>query len=292
MGIEVLRCAHTTDLSRLTKNLWQSGIQHRVDTLGSLQILSVPEGSPLAEIEAIVQAWMRGEDLAVQVVRVNEANTLTPWVAAARKIPLTSMLLLLSAVGFYIGTLSGRVDWLALLSFEKFAVYQSQLAMNPAFTALQQGEIWRLLTPIFIHFGWLHIVFNGMWLFEFGRLIERRQGSLRLASIVVVAGVVSNASQAYWDGGLFGGMSGVIYALLGYCWLFNKLRPGTLPGVSPAIFALMVGWLLLCLSGIITAAGFGNIANTAHVSGLLIGFLLAVLLALVSRQEITDKGEK
>jgi GlpG protein len=72
-------------------------------------------------------------------------------------------------------------------------------------------------------------------------------------------------------------MSGVIYGLLGYCWLSNRRRPGSLPCVSPALFAFMIGWLILCMSGIVTMLGFGQIANTAHVAGLVAGLLAALM---------------
>jgi GlpG protein len=143
--------------------------------------------------------------------------------------------------------------------------------MDGPFDALLQAQVWRLITPAFIHFGWLHIAFNTLWVLEFGRCIERRQGSLRLIVLFVVFALASNLAQAFFAEQLFGGMSGVIYGLLGYCFAYNKRQVAVLPCVNNGLFGFMVVWLLLCMSGIITILGFGSIANAAHVAGLLCG---------------------
>ena len=60
---------------------------------------------------------------------------------------------------------------------------------------LSLGEYWRLITPIFLHFGLMHIVFNSLILWEFGRRIEHSKGALHLLLILFIAAVVSNTAQ-------------------------------------------------------------------------------------------------
>lgn len=78
------------------------------------------------------------------------------------------------------------------------------------------GEWWRLLTPMFIHFGIGHIVFNMMWLFQLGSMIESAQGSGRFLLLIVAFAIASNLAQYAMKGPFFGGMSGVNYGLIGY----------------------------------------------------------------------------
>jgi GlpG protein len=104
----------------------------------------------------------------------------------------------------------------------------------------------------------IHLVFNMFWLFDLGRSIENRMGTATLLGIVVTSAGISNLAQYLWSGFDFGGMSGVVYALFGYCWLRGWIREST-------VFILL-GWLLFCMTGLI-----GNIANAAHVMGLVVG---------------------
>ena len=77
------------------------------------------------------------------------------------------------------------------------------------------GQYWRLVTPVFLHFGWLHIAFNCLWLWELGGRVERVMGHVNMLLLFLAIAVVSNVCQFVFGGaGLFGGMSGVVYGLM------------------------------------------------------------------------------
>ena len=138
-----------------------------------------------------------------------------------RFVPVTTALIAASFAGFalvyYLGS-PGLVSWFTFLPFS--------LGAND----LQFGDMglqyWRLVTPAFLHFGWLHIVFNSLWLWDLGSRLELLLGRVNLLLLVLVIAMVSNISQYYATGpSLFGGMSGVVFGLLGFSWVAPLVQP-------------------------------------------------------------------
>ena len=147
------------------------------------------------------------------------------------------------------------------------------------FPEIKHGEIWRLLTPIFIHFSALHIIFNLLWLRDLGSMVEGRQSTLHLLALVVVIGVGSNVTEMlYSHNPIFGGMSGVVYGLLGYIWVRGKMDPASGLMLHPSTVTMMLIWFFICLTGKV-----GNIANGAHAGGLLMGMAWGYLSSLKYR---------
>jgi GlpG protein len=140
---------------------------------------------------------------------------------------------------------------------------------------IRRGEIWRVFTPMFIHFGPLHIIFNLLWLRDLGSMIEGRQTSWHLAIIVLVIAAASNLLQFYFGGPVFGGMSGVVYGLLGYIWLRGKFDPGSGLYLHSSTVTMMLVWFFICLLGLIP-----RIANTAHAVGLILGMAWGYISSL------------
>jgi GlpG protein len=151
-------------------------------------------------------------------------------------------------------------------------------------TALQ-GQWWRLITPAFLHFGVLHITFNLLWWWELGSLVEKAQSSWRLLALTGVIILVSNAAQFLSYGSGFGGLSAVVYGLVGYLWLYPLADPGATFRLRGSIVAFMLGWLALGYTGIFDAI-FGKISNNGHLAGVLAGAALGLLLGLVNRKPI------
>ena len=139
---------------------------------------------------------------------------------------------------------------------------------------VREGEVWRLITPIFLHGDWMHIIFNMMMLVQLGRFIEARFGSAKLLALVMVIGVGSNLAEYLWSSPHFGGMSGVDYGLFGFLWMKGKFGRDQGWQLNPQTVQLMLMWMVLCFTGIL-----GQIANGAHLGGLLIGALLGITSA-------------
>ena len=144
---------------------------------------------------------------------------------------------------------------------------------------VRHGEVWRLLTPIFIHYGILHLVFNMLWLRDLGSMIEGRQSSIHLLLLVLCIGVGSNLGENFLGRSpAFGGMSGVVYGLLGYIWVRGKCDPASGLYLHPTTVLMMIVWFFACLLGLV-----GNIANAAHGVGLVMGMAWGYLSSLRHR---------
>jgi GlpG protein len=147
-----------------------------------------------------------------------------------------------------------------------------------------RGQVWRLVTPMFLHFGVLHLLFNVVMFYRLGMFIEWRRGSWRILGLVLLSAVLSNLAEYYLDWGLpraplpvydpsplFGGLSGVLYGLFGYLWMRSKYNPEQGMHIDSTSVLILLGWLLLCLTGLI-----GGIANVAHAVGLIVGVAVGI----------------
>lgn len=137
---------------------------------------------------------------------------------------------------------------------------------SPSLPEVAHGEIWRLFTPILIHFGFIHLFFNMLWLLDLGSMVEGRQGRWHFALLLLVISGVSNLAQYLVSGPSFGGMSGVVYGLLGFIWVKGKFDPVSGLFLHSQTALMMLVWFFLCLFKIIP-----NVANTVHAAGLAVG---------------------
>jgi GlpG protein len=186
--------------------------------------------------------------------------------------PLTFALIVISVVVCLISRLGNDprpILGLFMTDFTRFDPF------GPRLPEILHGQVWRLITPIFIHFGPLHILFNMLWLRDLGSMIEGRQSWRVLAVLVLVIAVGSNLAQFLYGGPVFGGMSGVVYGLLGYVWLRGKFDPGSGLYLHPSTVMMMIIWFFACFTPIIP-----NVANAAHAAGLVIGLAWGYLSSL------------
>lgn len=137
--------------------------------------------------------------------------------------------------------------------------------------AVRQGQVWRIVTPIFLHFGPLHILFNMMWLRQLGVVIELRRGSRRFLCSVLSIAILSNLAQYLHDGPVFGGMSGVVFGLFGYIWIKSRYQPESGFYMPPRLVFWIIAFFIIC----ITTNTFGHVANTAHGVGMMVGMVIA-----------------
>ncbi len=146
------------------------------------------------------------------------------------------------------------------------------------FSDIKSGEVWRLITPMFIHFGPMHLVFNMCALYFLGNMIEARRGPLILGVMVVLIAIFSNAVQYQFSAAqspMFGGISGVVFGLFGFLWAKTLIDPTSGMNLQPQTIFMVMFFFILCFTGI-----FGPIANWAHASGLAFGAVLGIISTL------------
>ncbi|MEM6580293.1 MAG: rhomboid family intramembrane serine protease [Pseudomonadota bacterium] len=275
----VLSVSVEEDLLPLSALLHQRGVVHRVFEQNGQQILAVQQAAQSAEVESLYRQWRAG-DVSISLERSPKS---APPIASAswREVPVTVLLIALSVVGFLMVYLGAPPAWLASLTFTPVTIVNGQAVFGN-----MGAEYWRLVTPVFLHFGWLHIAFNSLWLWELGSKVERVMGHLNMLLLFVVIAIVSNGAQHAFGGpSLFGGMSGVVYGLLGFAWVAPLLQPAWQIQPSQPIMLFMVGWLIFCMTGFTEIIGFGAIANAAHLGGLICGAVLGGIFGLASRRD-------
>lgn len=190
-----------------------------------------------------------------------------------KRIPVVATLLVLSIIGALITHFSiGALSW---LTFQNFTLFAGALRFESVNEAFGRGEYWRLITPIFLHFGIFHVAFNSLWLWELGRRLETLLGPVHFIAIVALMAVSSNVGQYLFSGpSLFGGMSGVVYGLLGYVWIRHVVSPNPLLAIPKPLLIFMLAWLVIAMTGVMKFLSGSGVANAAHVVGLLCGMLL------------------
>jgi GlpG protein len=153
-------------------------------------------------------------------------------------------------------------------------------AVSYRMSDILRGEVWRLITPIFVHYGPLHLIFNAIMMYQFGAILEPKLGTPKFALLVLITGIASIGSQslapAAWEGSTgVGGISGVVFGLVGYMWMKTAFDPAMgiyLP--MSTVFILGI-WMFLGFFGILKNHFGIPVANWAHGVGLVSGMILA-----------------
>ena len=145
-------------------------------------------------------------------------------------------------------------------------------------TYFLENQWWRLISPMFIHFSFAHLAFNCLWIYILGEKIERIDNSITFLMLIIFSSICSNYLQFLWTGSsLFGGLSGVIYGLIGYCMILEMDANYDRYKLPSGLYLFMIVWLILGFLGILELFGFGSVANFAHLGGLVSGILFAII---------------
>jgi len=167
-------------------------------------------------------------------------------------------------------------------------------AHQPLWQQLRDPALLRLITALFIHVAWLHLLSNLLFLMIFGVPAERALGSIRFLLLFLLGGVVANFAGAVSLAGEVRpiiGCSGAVSAVLGaYVSLFPRARLGLVLPLGfylefvrvPAFLLIGIWALLQLLFSYLGGPSYGGYAWWTHLAG----FLFGALFALLSRDAI------
>ena len=180
-------------------------------------------------------------------------------------------LIILSVIVFFRSQMGNSLEGISKLLIKDLEFSGDTVRWTRGFDELRRGEVWRLVTPILIHFGFPHILFNMLWLRDLGCMFEARLKSWYFLVFVIVVAMVSNLAQyLFTKSPIFGGMSGVNYALIGYVWIRGRFDPGAGLHIDRQSLVLALIFFVLCFTPMIP-----RVANAAHLGGLLMGMAWA-----------------
>ena len=137
------------------------------------------------------------------------------------------------------------------------------------------GEYWRLLTSMFLHWGVLHLAMNMLALWSGGRIVEAWYGRWRYCLLYVFSGLAGSLASTWWHAEALGaGASGAVFGVFGAIFIVAMLAGKR----NPQFQALRSNlWMFIVYNA---AFGFAipQIDMAAHVAGFLAGGVLALAL--------------
>jgi len=277
--IEALKAPLNLDLRPFSRYLATQGLCHRISEESGMQVLYV---STDTEGEAVREAFVLWRERPELLDELNQQ-----WEQQRRPspglrdfangvirqlyyLPITSILTILCLLVAAVTLLGSRLNGVEFLFYpllETGGVLPLLLDIDSFAKAIQT------LSPMLLHFGGIHLAFNLLWLWYFGRQLEPSLPRFAYVSLIVLLAFISNTAQylvlSYNN---FGGMSGVVYGLVGYAWIVHVLFPTSRLQINNTMFAVFV--IMMVLMEVFVGS---FIATTAHVGGLVAGLLLGLV---------------
>lgn len=200
----------------------------------------------------------------VRTVRIRTSAPIVTYVYIA----LCAVVFLADSLTAILGYGSGNTGYLSVMG----------MRINPLIT---MGQWWRLVTPMFLHGGFPHILMNCYALYVWGRYAETFYGKIRFISILLVSGIMGCAAGYAFSSYNALGASGAVFGIFGAFLAFGKSHKQ----MYDRIFGMqIIVYVLFNLaSGFLTE----GIDNLGHIGGLVGGYLSGLALGMVWENRFT-----
>ena len=272
------------NLKGFSDQLHRMGLVHRIIEESGQQVIWVQSEREAELLQQVLVQWLESEQLQttsdsplINSASVPPVGDLVNrvWHGLYRS-PITWILIVISATVAFISQLGSDTNAVRSL-FYPLLPTTDLLALLGAINS--PAVLLNTLTPMFLHFGELHIVFNMLWLWYFGKQLESLQSPWMFLVLVIATAFVSNTAQyLVQEFNNFGGMSGVVYGLVGYTWVIHFFMPRSHLLINNSMFVFFV--IALVLMEVFASSW---IASAAHAAGLLAGLLVGAIVVLIYR---------
>lgn len=289
---KVAQVSLESDLSAFSEWLYSQGLVHRIVEEQGEQVIFIEDSHLEAQVQQILQRYLTEPDFKLHLDLQPKKRLLTPHFEAMyprAKPAQAPFIFIFMAISVVVALLTdfgqGGPILRAFLILDPLSLDVDLGSIDGRIQGLLvmlgRGELWRLISPDFIHFNVMHITFNLLMLWVLGGQLEIQKGSFSFFVLSVFVSIISNIAQLLDTGYLFGGLSGVVYGLVGYCWLLKRVEPRIFFPDILMKFSLV--WLLMGYTPITEWLGWGRMANAAHLYGLLAGVVWAGITIAMSK---------
>ncbi len=283
--IRVAAVPKSIDLESFSGWLDRQGVVHEITQEEGHQVISIEDESLRDPVLRALERHL--DELAEQRGGMSRSRAQRSrfvgghWQAHPAEASLTFGLIVVAAIVAWLTAFGARDQLVVMLTIVnpfEWPVNTFEQRLSALAGTLASGEIWRLLTPDILHFSLTHIIFNAVMLWFLGSQIEVIDGKGRFIALFLISSLAANVPQYLISGPLFGGLSGVVYGVLGYVWAANQFRPRF--AFPPALMTVAVVWLLIGFTPLTETLLGASMANAAHLGGLISGLLVGALVTV------------
>lgn len=268
----------SVNLLGFTQLLQKHGLAHRITEEAGQQLIWANSETDAELVRRALQKWSE-QGAAVESPakpKFQNQHLLSALKRGFGSSPVTLCLFAICILVAVASALGARPDRVLFLFFPLLPT-TSFLAMLGGINSL--SALLQTFTPMFLHFGELHLIFNMLWLWYFGKQLENLQGKFLYIALVLITSFVSNVTQYLSsDYNNFGGMSGVVYGMVGYTFVLHSLMPRSPVMIERSMFIVFV--IALVAMEVVASSW---VATAAHIGGLVSGCAFAVLVAAFYR---------
>lgn len=181
--------------------------------------------------------------------------------------------------------------WIAQLSLDSQLDITNRGALWPVSTPMFRP--YQLVTTMFLHGPFFHILFNMFMLYSFGRILENVWGGKKLLIYYMACGIGASATHLIMQE-IMGGYApaiGASGAIMGVMVAFAYLFPNTELMIFPLPIPIKAKWVVMGYVALDLFGGFGqvqgdNTAHFAHIGGALVGFIILLIWNKTNRKTL------